>query len=101
MKPKRSKMGFKMVLVERQEGAWETKIILVQRDKQWYSKFYKIPPSNSPLSNATLVYTYLKFGEYNYADRQIMWGCVEPSPVYSVLCQFPENKTRSTTIYDQ
>ena len=28
-------------------------------------------------------------------------GCVEPSPWYSVLCQFPEENTSITTIYDQ
>ena len=27
--------------------------------------------------------------------------CVEPSPGYSVPCQFPEDNTSRTTIYDQ
>ena len=47
------------------------------------------------------MYTYLEFSEENSSDHQIMQSFVKPSPVYSVLYQFPEADTISTTIYDQ
>ena len=61
----------------------------------------KTSPPNSPLSNRSSVYTYLKFSEENLSDYKILRGCVEPSPGYSVPYQIPKGDTRKTTIYDQ
>ena len=63
--------------------------------------FTKASSSNSPLSNATLVYTYLEFSEEIFSDHKIIRGCVEPSLEYSVPCQLPEEHTIRTTIYEQ
>ena len=56
---------------------------------------------DSPSSNASSVYTYLKFSEDYSPDNNIMQGCVDLSPGYSVLYQIPGVGTIKTTIYDQ
>ena len=94
-------MGYEVALVERQRSTWSTESILGQRNKQWRWLSYKISPPNSPSSNESSLYAYLEFSEENSSYHKIMWGCVEPSPKYSVPYQIPEGDTIKTTIYDQ
>ena len=102
MKPKRSKtwninwhwLRYKEVL-EQLRVYWEN------LNEQWHRLFYKTSPPNWPSSNSSLIYTYLELSEDNSSDHNIMWGCVEPSPGYSVLYRIHEGDTSKTTIYDR
>ena len=94
-------MGYEVALVERQRIPWSTESIFGQRNEQWRQLFYKTSPPNSPSSNLSSLYTYLKLSENSSSEHMIMQGCVEPSPGYSFLYRIPDGDTIKNTVYDR